>query len=219
MSSIIEAICDKYEIILASSSPRRLEILQEIMGFPHIKLMKPSFEEDLDKSLYKDNPAQYVCDTSMEKARGIARDLNSGNSAVDGKGKLVVCADTIIIDSDNKIHEKPKFEEVQLKNLTKFHNCDEPLKVITAVALINWKDQENYSFDQFHEVTSVYFDNDLPADVIECYVDSKDGLNVAGGFKIQSFGGVMIDKIEGDYYNVVGLPLNKTFKAIYKEVF
>ena len=70
------------------------------MGFADIQIMKPSFEENLDKSIYADNPIGYVEETSLQKAQGIIHDfsVNSAELEANCKPKLIICADTIIID-------------------------------------------------------------------------------------------------------------------------
>ncbi|SCU82940.1 LADA_0C08790g1_1 [Lachancea dasiensis] len=220
MSQVVKQIEDKFEIILASSSPRRYEIVTDVMGFANIKLMKPSFEENLDKTLYEGDPVRYVHDTSRAKAIGIVDDIKQLEiSASEKRPKLIICADTVVIDSDNNIHEKPKESQKQLANLLSFRDSDGPVKVATSVTLIIWQNTEDYSFEQFDEISEVHFDPDFPLGILYDYVDSRDALDVAGGFKVQSFGGAMISQINGDFFNIVGLPLNKTFKALYKAAF
>lgn len=131
----------------------------------------------------------------------------------------MICADTIVIGTENSIHEKPQQSERQLDNLLQFRDSDDPVRVATSVTLIKWQSAQDFSFTQFEEVSEVYFDQDFPLPILYDYVDSQDALDVAGGFKVQSFGGAMISKINGDFFNVVGLPLNKTFKQLYKAAF
>ncbi|SCU81647.1 LAFA_0C06348g1_1 [Lachancea sp. 'fantastica'] len=221
MSQVVRDISERFEIVLASSSPRRHEIVSQVMGFSNVRLMKPSFEENLDKALYVDNPVGYVHDTSREKGLGIVKDLiKEHNELVSNqKPKIVICADTIVIDGDNKIYEKPQESEKQLDNLLGFRDSDSPLRVTTSVSLIKWQGPDDYKFSQFEETSELYFDPEFPLAIVNDYVDSKDALDVAGGFKVQSFGGAMISKINGDFFNVVGLPLNKTFKQIYDMAF
>lgn len=220
-SSIIEDIGSKCDIILASSSPRRYEILHDVMGINNLKLMKPTFEEDLDKSLYENDPIRYVCDTSRCKAEGIVQELRAEEEeGQKNKFKLIICADTVVIDSNNIIYEKPKNKVVQLKNLKKFCYEDngKPLTVVTAVTLIRWSNKNDFKMTEtFHEETKIFCDNKIPLRLLEEYVEGGDGIAVAGGFKIQGMSGMIVEKIDGDYYNVVGLPLNKTFQAIYRE--
>ena len=68
---VIGFICSKYDIILASTSPRRYEILHDIMGITDLKTMVSTFEENLDKMNYSTDPIGYVCDTSWHKAQNI----------------------------------------------------------------------------------------------------------------------------------------------------
>lgn len=217
---LFQQLHEKFEVILASSSPRRYEILHDVMGITDLKLMKPSFEEDLDKDLYKNDPIQYVRDTSFCKAEGIAKDLEAQETE-DSRPKLVICADTIVIDVDDVIYEKPGAKDIQLANLKKFCYSDKghPLRVVTAVTLIRWQNSQNYTIrDPFHETTELYCDDKIPLPLIEEYVERGDGVAVAGGLMIQGLSGIIIKRINGDYNNVVGLPLNRTFQAIYQEL-
>ncbi|QLL32809.1 hypothetical protein HG536_0D03310 [Torulaspora globosa] len=220
-TTISEQIQNKFDVILASSSPRRYQILHDVMGLRDLKLMKPSFEEDLDKALYRNDPIRYVRDTSFCKAQGIAKDLEAQNDAKDPKEKLIICADTIVIDTDNIIYEKPGTKDAQLANLKKFCYSDKghPLRVATAVTVIRWRDGKNYDIrDPFHEITELYCDGQIPIELLEEYVESGEGVAVAGGLMIQGISGIVIKTINGDYNNVVGLPLNRTFQAIYQEL-
>lgn len=211
MMKSVEKICSQYKVILASSSPRRFEIMHDNMGFRDLEIIKPSFEEDLDKNLYKNDPIQYVIDTSKGKAESIVSEFNLGK---DEQPKLIVCADTVVIDWDNIIYEKPGTKERQLANLRRFcFESHEPMRVVTAVTIIS-SDVSGVEMTQFHEISKVYFDSTIPEQTIIDYVNSEDGLQVAGGFKVQGFSGILIDRIDGDYFNIVGLPLNKTFKHL-----
>lgn len=209
---------DKYSVILASSSPRRAEIIHDHMGIKNYTVMVPKFKEDLDKTNYQDDPTRYVHDTCHQKAAGVLEELAREN-AVSSSPYLVICADTIVVGPDNKIFEKPgtkKFQMLYLGRFCREYKQEEPVRVITSVAVIKFSGGEVRKRAQFEEVTNVYFDHSIPTSVIEDYVESEDGLNVAGGFKIQGPSGVLIRKIDGDYYNVVGLPLNRTFTELLK---
>lgn len=218
MTDIIDFITSRYKIVLASSSPRRYEIMHDTMGFSKVELMTPQFEENLDKGTYADKPEQYAVATSLHKAHDIVAQLQHENQK-STEPRIVVCADTIVIGPNNTIYEKPGTPEKQLKDLVYFcFGTDEPVRVVTAVTLVKWKGKhEGYSLHQFHETSKVHFDREIPEAVVEAYVESKDGLQVAGGFKVQGASGVLISSIEGDFFNIVGLPLNKTFKAILEQ--
>ncbi|CCK71760.1 nucleotide diphosphatase KNAG_0H03460 [Huiozyma naganishii CBS 8797] len=212
----------EYQVILASSSPRRYEILSDNIGIRNLQTTVPSFEENLDKRLYVGRPLDYVRDTARGKASSIVADLASGRlESLQGSssGALIVCADTVVIGPDGQVYEKPGTRERQLQYLHRFcyESAGRPVVVATAVAIVKWPcggTMKEHSVHTFEETTEVYFDGTTPRDVIEAYVSSGDGLQVAGGFKIQGPGGVLIKRINGDYYTVVGLPLNATFRAL-----
>ena len=218
----VDKICSEYKVVLASTSPRRYEIMHDNMGFKDLLVIPPTFEENLDKSQYADNPIQYVVDTSYGKAQCMLSELQDVKEK-----RLVVCADTVVLDWDNIIYEKPGNKERQLANLKRCcYGSQKPLRVVTAVTIIKWDpnaiDDGNKSMKhqihQFHETSEVYFDSTVPEQVIQDYVYSEDGLQVAGGFKVQGYSGILIDRIEGDYFNIVGLPLNRTFKELLSYV-
>ncbi|GCF01421.1 hypothetical protein ZYGM_001322 [Zygosaccharomyces mellis] len=217
----IASIASQFQIVLGSSSERRCEILQQVMGISQITIMKPSFEENLNKSEFG-NPVDYVSETSRHKALGIISDLKNDHTSltVTSSPKLIVCADTAVIDSQGNIYEKPEHKEVQLKNLKKFcYELTGPISVVTAVTIARWNQRDDYDIrNTFTEETKLYMDSQVPLELLEDYVESGEGIKVAGGFKIQGASAIFIKKIDGDYYNVVGLPLNKTFQALYREL-
>lgn len=208
--SILKSLYTDYQILLASSSPMRLEIVRNVLGFEDIVVMKPSFEENLDKDLYTTNPIKYVQDTCRGKMNSIKDNLTALSNISNCKPKFVICADTIVVDHDKNIYEKPSSRAEQLANLKYFRTLIEPLKTITAVEVLLWEDAERYSTTSFHRVTEIYFDNNVSDQILEYYVENGNGLKVAGGYTISGFSAVMISKIQGDYYNVVGLPVNAT---------
>ena len=222
--SVQDLISEKYEIILGSSSPRRYEIMHDMMGFSHITVMKPSFEENLPKENYKSDISGYALETSRFKAEGLLSDLTEKRGhdfSGDTKAQkfLIICADTVVADRDNNIYEKPVTKENQERYLRKFcyeigGRCDF-VRVITGVSIVVWSGNwETCKRTSFTEESKVFFDGNTPEKLIKQYVETGDGLQVAGGFKIQGSSGVFIKKIDGDYFNVVGMPLNKTFMKI-----
>lgn len=220
INRVVESIGSQFQIVLGSSSERRYEILHQVLGLPQITIMKPTFEEDLNKDQY-DNPVNYVIDTSFHKALGIVNDLKcSSKGPSEDPSKLIICADTVVIDSQGNIYEKPTYKEIQLKNLKRFcYELNEPLRVVTAVTIIRWGHSADYRVrNTFIDETKLYMDRQIPLELLEDYVETGEGTQVAGGFKIQGASSVFIKKIDGDYYNVVGLPLNKTFQALYREL-
>ena len=173
-------------LILASQSPRRRQILS-FFSLPFDQL-SPDFEEE--KIHYQENPITYA----LLLAAGKARSLSSQHPQ-----DLILAADTIVV-CEGKLYEKPKdlahnykmIEELQ----GKWHS------VITAV-VARKEDQETSAFEE----TKVLF-HALEPSQIKHYVRSMSNLDKAGGYAIQGRGGLIVKKIDGCYYNVMGLPLS-----------
>lgn len=181
-------------MILASKSPRRKEILEEF-GFK----FKIEAKETLEESK-KENPKDFVMEIALEKAMVVAEDNYE---------EWIVAADTVVV-YNNKILGKPKNEEEAkevLKSLSSHSH-----EVYTGVAIVN--KQKNISLT-FTELTKVYFKN-ISDQEINWYVETKEPLDKAGSYGIQGKGSILIEKIEGDFYNVMGFPISKFYEEIKK---
>jgi len=186
-------------IILASSSPRRTDIMNNVLALG-AAVVPSTFEEDLDKSKF--TPTEYVAETALQKALDVYR-----RRCTDGvPPSLIVGADTIIV-RDSTILEKPKSEEAaraMLSSLSGRHHL-----VCTGVALVYGDADGAKPFvNSFVETTRVNF-APLPANVIHAYVDSGEPMDKAGGYGIQGVGGSFVRGIEGCYWNVVGFPMHR----------
>jgi septum formation protein len=111
------------------------------------------------------------------------------------------------------IYEKPRDKEEQLKNLKHYRDCGQPQHVLTGVVVI-----VDGVLDSYVEETSIYFDETVEDTFLEAYVETEEGLGVAAGYRVQLRGALMMKKIDGDYFNCVGLPFNGTFKFLQKNV-
>jgi septum formation protein len=177
-----------YNLILASKSPRRQELLKGL-GLT-FEIRTKEIEEIFPPALFKEEIPVYL---SNLKAKAFENEL--------GENDLVITSDTIVWN-ENKQLGKPKdrSEAIEmLKNLSgKSH------EVITAVTLMS-----KVKTHSFYETTKVFF-KELLQEEIEYYVDNYQPYDKAGSYGIQEWiGFVGIPKIEGDYFNVVGLPLNR----------
>jgi septum formation protein len=177
-----------YNLILASKSPRRQELLKGLGLTFEIKTKE--IEEVFPPALFKEEIPVYL---SNLKAKAFENELKEND--------LVITSDTIVWN-ENKQLGKPKdrSEAIEmLKNLSgKSH------EVITAVTLMS-----KVKTHSFYETTKVFF-KELLQEEIEYYVDNYQPYDKAGSYGIQEWiGFVGIPKIEGDYFNVVGLPLNR----------
>jgi septum formation protein len=131
---------------------------------------------------------------------------------------LIIAADTIIVSHGGKILEKPRSEAEHLAMLKMLR--DEGVhKVFTAVALMKPLESAKdpgYRMETHVEETAVKFDATVTDELIFAYVRTRDGADKAGGYGIQTAGSILIEKIEGSYDNVVGLPLRPMLKLIEK---
>lgn len=179
-------------IILASGSPRRKELLEQVGLSFEIRIS--SCEEIITKSL----PQDIVMELSDQKATHISSQLNS----LEKENSFIIGADTIVA-IDNQILGKPSSPEnafSMLENLSgNVH------QVYTGVTLILFKDGICHK-KSFYEKTDVYFYS-LTPEKIQSYVDTMDCMDKAGAYGIQGRAAAFVRKIDGDYNNVVGLPV------------
>lgn len=186
------------QIILASGSPRRKKLLQQINLPFEVKVS--SVDETFDAELSASEIAQKL---ALRKARDIARQCTEA---------LVIGADTIVVFED-EILEKPADEHEAREMLQRLSGRIH--HVLTGVALCNVDSSQNITnTTTFVERTKVVFGN-LSSEDIETYVASGSPLDKAGGYGIQDdFGAIFVKRIEGDYYNVVGFPLHSFYNRM-----
>jgi len=179
-------------ITLASSSERRVKLFS-LLGLP-FKTVSPRVEETFSQS----EPEKIVVELAQKKANAVY---------VDFPNDTIISADTIVW-IDGCIMGKPKDENEARKMLSKLSgNWHE---VFTGVCVKSELDGNETSFC---EVTQVKF-RPLTEFEIEKYISTKDPLDKAGAYGIQGFASVFVEKIVGDYTNVVGLPLPKLWKTL-----
>lgn len=190
--------CDILKFILASASERRKELLSRIVRDFEVRVS--DFDED---SIQVNNDIEeYVKLLSQGKAKSVS--LNCS------KDSIVIGADTIVV-IDNKVLGKPKDKDDAFRMLKALSNNVH--RVYSGVTVINNTTKVIKSECLY---TEVYF-SELSDDEIWKYIETGECLDKAGSYGIQGFGGVFVKKINGCYYNVVGLPLNLLNKMI-KEV-
>lgn len=182
-------------IILASSSPRRTEILN-LVKIPHL-VIPSTIEEQIDNTL---TPEQVVMELSYQKASDVAEKYPND---------LVIGADTIVV-IDNEILGKPKNYQDAFTMLSKLSNRTH--HVITGVTIV-----KNKQIDKFY-VTSLVTFNEMSNKEIEEYINSEYIYDKAGSYAIQGSCAKFIKKIEGDYYNIMGLPVSIIYEKIRKDM-
>lgn len=185
----------KKEIILGSQSPRRAEILG-YFSLP-FKQVPSGFDEEAVP--FKGDPEGYVRELSSGKAASLHdRFPNS----------IILTADTIVFYA-GKIYNKPKNIEEAYQSFSEL--VGQWHAVYTGVT-VHYKDQAYHQV----EATRVLF-NSLTPEQIRHYLSRTQWADKAGGYAIQMAGGLIVNRIEGCYYNVMGLPIN-TVKALLKRV-
>lgn len=201
-------------VILASGSPRRKQILEEQLGFKNITVIPSLFKEDLNKD--NRTPFQYVLDTATEKALDVYR----SEIDADKEPSIVLAADTIVVAGE-LILEKPKSPAHHFDMLKHIRDSPFPHKVYTAVVAVvpfEVPITPGYALETYIEESIVHFDKALPDEFLRSYVESGEGADAAGGYKIQGRGAVLVRSIDGDFFNVMGLPVNGTYKLIERTI-
>ena len=187
---------NSYKIILASQSPRRAEILRMIgVSF---KVKPSNIHEEINQKI-KQN--EIPINLSKAKAEKISHKYPD---------KIIIGADTVVI-FNKKIFGKPKDKNESKKMLKALSgNCHE---VITGVTIMN---EKLGVIKTFSETTKVFVQK-IPTKQIEFYVNNYNTLDKAGSYGIQEWFSVWIKKINGCYYNVMGLPVSKLYRHL-KEI-
>lgn len=185
---------EKMRIILASASPRRKELLQKTgMEF---EIIPAKGEEIITGNL----PWEVVEELSLQKAQEIAKQQN--------EECIVIGADTVVA-KDEKIMGKPKDRETAFQMLTEISGTTH--QVYTGVTLIRTgKQKKTVTFSEKTEV-SLY---PMTDDEKNTYIETGDPMDKAGAYGIQGDFAVYVKSIQGDYYNVVGLPIGKVYQEL-----
>lgn len=182
------------KIILASNSKTRKKILDSL----NIKydVIVSDKEEVADNS----DPRKYVEELSKVKAKSVSE-------KIDRSDVIIIAADSIIY-KDGKIYQKPKSIEEAMENLREFSNCKN--QGITGVTIIDMSNRRNVTFSC---VTDVYFKRICEED-IKWYVKHEKDLLKKAGYSLEGTISLFVEKIEGDFYNVLGLPLGMLYTKL-----
>jgi septum formation protein len=183
------------KIILASQSPRRKQLL-EWAEVPFEIIVKET-DESYPEGLTVEEVAIYI---AKQKALAVQSDLPVN--------AVILAADTIVVLGD-RIIGKPKDREDALAILTDLSGCIH--KVITGVCIL-----QNDKEINFADATDVVF-HELSAAQIEFYIDKYKPYDKAGAYAIQEWIGVVgIKSVNGDFYNVMGLPVSRVVRELEK---
>uniref|UniRef100_A0A8B9WUV3 Acetylserotonin O-methyltransferase like n=1 Tax=Bos mutus grunniens TaxID=30521 RepID=A0A8B9WUV3_BOSMU len=194
-------------VVLASSSPRRREILSNA-GL-RFEVVPSRFKEKLHKASFA-TPQAYAVETAKQKALEVAdrmyqKDLRAPD--------VVIGADTIVAVG-GLILEKPVDKQDAYRMLSRLSGKEH--SVFTGVAIVHCytKDgQLDTEVSEFYEETTVKF-SELSEEMLWEYIDSGEPMDKAGGYGIQALGGMLVEYVRGDFLSVVGFPLNRFCKEL-----
>ncbi|MDE6297152.1 MAG: Maf family nucleotide pyrophosphatase [Muribaculaceae bacterium] len=184
----------KYHILLASKSPRRRELLSELrIPFSPISIGK--IDETYPESVPKEDVPQYLADRKADAYLSIIKD-----------NEMVITADTLVIKGD-KIYGKPQNEEEAFQMLMEL--SDSTHLVITGVCIVT-KDRRI----SFTSKTEVHF-SPIAKEDAKYYIDNFQPYDKAGSYGIQEWiGCIAVDRINGSFYNVMGLPIHRLYQEL-----
>lgn len=174
------------DIILASQSPRRRELLER-MGVRDFRIVTPDIDEHMDRDL---PPQELVGRISLEKALAVQEQ--------EGNSPIIIAADTVVA-LDGAVLGKPADQLEAFKMLSTLSGCRH--QVYTGVTVL--RGEERYTVS---EETTVTF-RELTSEEIGRYIATGEPMDKAGAYGIQGYGALLVEGIQGDYYNVMGLPV------------
>ena len=187
---------EKYNVLLASKSPRRREILN-LLHIPFSVITLDGIDESYPDSIPLNEVSEYI---SRKKADIFLSRLRDK--------ELLICADTVVI-CDNKILGKPKNEE-NAGNMLRF--LSGKTHIVTTGVTVATKSKKI----SFTSVSDVKF-AELRDEEIQFYVDTYHPFDKAGAYGIQEWiGAVAVEKINGSFYNVMGLPVHHLYQELKK---
>ena len=187
-------------IILASSSPRRQEILK-MLNIPYQVIM-PNVDETLTTALELEDIPELL---AREKISAVIHSLPAGQEI-----PWILGADTVILYK-NKIYGKPESNEQAVEFLHTFSGNSHD--VITSLVLYNGR---THSYSSRKSKTKVTFAK-LTDEEIQWYADTGEWHGAAGGYRIQNLASCFIQKIEGSYSGVIGLPIFELYDILKEQ--
>ena len=189
------------KVILASKSPRRKELM-DLLGIDY-EIIVSNADETLEEGMSFEEQSKRL---GYIKAKAVF-DETSGD-------RIVIGSDTMVM-KDGKLYGKPKDREDAIRMLNELKN--DKHQVFTSLAILVQKGDKYEEYIDC-DITDVYF-SDISEIEIERWVDSGEAYDKAGAYGIQSSKfAVFIDKIDGNYSTVVGLPINKLYNILKKYI-
>ena len=186
------------KIILASGSPRRKELLSLIT--PNFEIVVSGVDESLQEGLTPEKQTERL---AYVKAKDVF-EKTSGD-------RIIIGSDTIVT-KNGKIYGKPKNRENAIQMIKELLEGDKTHSVITGLSILIEKDGQYKEYKTFDEV-KVHL-KEMSKQEIEKWVDSGKAMDKAGAYGIQNEFCVFVDKIDGNYTSIVGLPTQKVYDIL-----
>lgn len=212
------------KIILGSASPRRRELLAQIGAEFEVRV------SDKEEIYHSETPEAIVKELALMKAENVLSDMleeykvkgsaqkgteleEAGTCNACLKDTVILGADTVVV-LDDKILGKPKDEEDAFFMIQSLQGRAH--EVYTGVAVIEFDSEGNRNTVNHAVGTKVYV-NAMTEDEIQAYIATGEPMDKAGAYGIQGRFAPFIDRIDGDYYNVVGLPMSYVYQVLFKK--
>ena len=189
------------KIILASKSPRRKQLL-EMIGVD-FDIVPSNEDEVLENNISIEEQAKKL---AYIKAKSVF-DKTYGD-------RIVIGSDTMVVDLDGKIYGKPKDRDDAINTLNKLKNTKH--MAITGICILVQKDNE-YIEHLDYDIAELYI-SDMTKEEIEKWVDTGKAYDKAGSYAVQGEFAVYIDKINGNFSTIMGLPINKVYQILKKYI-
>lgn len=193
----------RVRLVLASESPRRIEMLRTL------GLQFESIPSKIDETTDLKDPVEVVEALALAKAQHIAQLLVPSAPSATDERTFVLGADTIVV-LGQEILGKPTSREHAYQMLTRMSGRVH--RVYTGVAIV---EAGVGTMQVSHAASSVYF-RSLDSAEVRCYAKTDEPMDKAGAYALQGAAGAFIDKIEGCYSNVIGLPMPLTTRMLRK---
>jgi len=208
----------------ANLAPRlSSNLLRAQVGLSHFEVRPSTFEETLDKAAFPSGAA-YAVATARAKAAEVAAAVRAGMGASPTSHALVLAADTVVQAPDGTILEKPDDDAHAVRMLTSLAGGTHTVHTGCSLVVLppplaeqggegapppsqQQQQQQRATFIEFSETTAVTFAPLSPGE-IAAYVATGEAAGKAGGYGIQGAAGVWVSRLDGCYFNVVGLPLH-----------
>lgn len=190
------------KFILASNSPRRKELLSIILS--DFEVMPSEVDECLEENLDIYNQSMHL---SYIKARDVY-ERTKGN-------RIIIGSDTMVVKK-SKIYGKPKSKEDAKQMIRELLDEDKMHSVITGLCVIICEDGKYREYKTFDEAKIIL--KDMTDEEIDKWIDTGKAMDKAGGYGIQEEFCVFVEKIEGNYTTIVGMPVHKVYDIVKKYI-